>query len=38
MEKPGIYPIKVKRLMGDVSETERFSYRESNTLTISVVN
>jgi hypothetical protein len=38
MEKPGIYRIKVKRLMGDVSATERFFYRESNTLTISVVN
>jgi hypothetical protein len=37
MEKPGIYRIKVKRLMGDVSATERFFYRESDTLTISVV-
>jgi hypothetical protein len=38
MDNPGIYRIKVKRLMGDISETERFFYRESNTLTISVVN
>jgi hypothetical protein len=37
MDKPGIYRIKVKRLMGDVSATERFFYRESNTLAISVV-
>jgi hypothetical protein len=37
MDKSGIYRIKVKRLMGDVSETERFFYRESDTLTISVV-
>ena len=38
MDKPGIYRIRVRRLMGSVSETERFFYRESNTLTISVVN
>jgi hypothetical protein len=37
MDKPGIYRIKVKRLMGDVSTTERFFYGKSNTLTISVV-
>jgi hypothetical protein len=37
MDKPGIYRIRVRRLLGDVSETERFFYRESNTLTISVV-
>jgi hypothetical protein len=37
MDKPGIYRIKVKRLMGNISATERFFYRESNTLTISVV-
>jgi hypothetical protein len=36
MDKPGIYRIKVKRLMGSVSKVERF-YLESNTLTISVV-
>jgi hypothetical protein len=37
MDKPGIYRIKIKRLMGSVSKTERF-HLESNTLTISVVN
>jgi hypothetical protein len=37
MDKPGIYRVKVKRLMGSVSKMERF-YLESNTFTISVVN
>jgi hypothetical protein len=37
MEKPRIYRIKLKRLLGSVSKSEKF-YLESNTLTIAVVN
>jgi hypothetical protein len=37
MNTPGIYRIKVKRLLGSVSKSDRF-YLESNTLTISVIN